>query len=156
MLEILREREMITLYGDLTNQFRMSNRWLYTFMRRERLSLRRRTKVSQKLPQQIEESLKSFHRFITRLRIEKGYEMCNIFNMDETPVWFDMAGNITVNQIGEKTVHIRGTDNERNRFTVVLTCAAGKLLVSPFQIIFLFFFQKKTLTSKIQMVLSFC
>ncbi len=46
--------------------------------------------------------------------------------MDETPVWFDMAGNFTVNQIGEKTVHIRGTGNEKNRFTVVLTCAAGR------------------------------
>jgi hypothetical protein len=46
--------------------------------------------------------------------------------MDETPVWFDMAGNFTINPKGEKTVHIRATGNEKNRFTVVLTCAAGK------------------------------
>ena len=50
--------------------------------------------------------------------------------MDETPVWVDMAGNFSIHQKGEKTVHIRGTGNENNRFTVVLTCAAGKDLYS--------------------------
>ncbi|CAB4486255.1 unnamed protein product [Rhizophagus irregularis] len=44
--------------------------------------------------------------------------------MDETPVWFDMAGNFTIHTKGDKTIHIRGTGNEKNRFTVVLTCAA--------------------------------
>ena len=48
--------------------------------------------------------------------------------MDETPVWFDMAGNFTVNLKGEKTVHIRAIGNDKNRFTVVLTCAAGMFL----------------------------
>ena len=37
--------------------------------------------------------------------MEKSFEMCDIFNMDETPVWFDMAGNFTVNQKAE-TRHI--------------------------------------------------
>ncbi|CAB4413248.1 unnamed protein product [Rhizophagus irregularis] len=51
--------------------------------------------------------------------------------MDETPVWFDMAGNFTINQKGEKTVHIHGTGNENNRFTVVLTCAADGTKLPP-------------------------
>ena len=33
--------------------------------------------------------------------------------MDEIPVWFDIAGNFTINEIGDKTVHIRGTSNEK-------------------------------------------
>ncbi|PKC65937.1 hypothetical protein RhiirA1_394875 [Rhizophagus irregularis] len=45
--------------------------------------------------------------------------------MDETPVWFDMAGNFTIDNRGEKTIQIRETGNEKNRFTVVLTVAAG-------------------------------
>ena len=49
--------------------------------------------------------------------------------MDETPVWFDMAGNFTIHPKGEKTIHICGTGNEKNRFTVVLTCAAGKIVI---------------------------
>ena len=65
--------------------------------------------------------------------------MSNILNMDETPIWFDMARNFTIDQIGEKTVHIRSTGNEKNRFTVVLTCAASwillfKIYLNPFYI----------------------
>ncbi|CAG8560625.1 15128_t:CDS:2 [Gigaspora rosea] len=34
--------------------------------------------------------------------------------MDEIPVWFNIAGNFTVNPKGEKTVHIRAMDNDKN------------------------------------------
>jgi len=106
ILNILKEPDIIVLYGDITNYFKLSNRWLYAFMKRQRLSLRRCTKISQKLPEQTKELLESFLQYVTRLKIEKSYEMSHIFNMDETPVWFDMAGNFSVNQTGDKTVHI--------------------------------------------------
>ena len=54
--------------------------------------------------------------------------MANILNMNETPIWFDMVGNFTIDQIGEKTIHIHRTGNEKNRFTVVLTYAAGRYI----------------------------
>ena len=130
MKEILREPSIIALY-DSIDDFKASLRWLRLFLKRYGLVLRRRTKISQKLPKQTEELLESYNRFVINLRLEKSFEMYNIFNMDETPVWFDMASNFTVNQKGEKTVHIRGTGNEKNRFTVVLTCAAGKFLKLP-------------------------
>jgi hypothetical protein len=57
-----------------------------------------------KTSKQTEQLLESFYRFFTHLKIEKSYEMCNIFNMNKTPVWFNMAGNFTVNQTGEKMV----------------------------------------------------
>jgi len=37
-----------------------------------------------------------------------------------------MTENFTISQKGEKTIHIYVTGNKKNRFTVVLTCAAGK------------------------------
>ncbi len=114
MLEILKESDIIILYGNLTNDFKMSVNWLYAFMKRQRLSLRQCTKISQKLSQQTEELLERFYQFVAHLRIEKCYKIYNIFNMDETSVWFNMAGNFTVNQTGEKTVHIRETGNEKN------------------------------------------
>ncbi|GES80000.1 pogo transposable element with KRAB domain [Rhizophagus clarus] len=39
----------------------------------------------------------------------------------ETPVWFDMAGNFTIDQTDERTIYIRETGNEKNRFIVILT-----------------------------------
>ena len=58
--------------------------------------------------------------------MQYNFDLNNIFNMDETPVWFDMAGNMTVNNKGDKTVHICTTGNDKNHFTVVLTYSAGK------------------------------
>ncbi|GBC08015.1 hypothetical protein RclHR1_07860009 [Rhizophagus clarus] len=86
MFEILREPDMVALYGELANNFMATFRWLTAFMKRHNLALRRRTRISQKLPEQLEESLE---------------------------IWFDMAGNFTINQKGEKTVHIRGTDGTK-------------------------------------------
>ncbi|CAJ0918421.1 6257_t:CDS:2 [Entrophospora sp. SA101] len=48
--------------------------------------------------------------------------------MDETSVYFDMSRGLTISQKGEKTVHIKCTGNEKNRFTVVLTCAGDNLM----------------------------
>ena len=136
MLEILKEPDIVFLYGNVAEDFKTSNRWISAFMRRYKLAWRRRTRISQKLPAQTQELLEYFQEFIVRLRTEKCFELNNIFNMDETPVWFDMAGNFTINQKGDKTIHIRSTGNEKNRFTVVLTCAAGIIFI-------LFFFVNK-------------
>jgi hypothetical protein len=55
--------------------------------------------------------------------------MENIANMDETPMYFDMPGNSTVDTVGSKTVSIRTSGNEKQHFTVVLACQAdGKKL----------------------------
>ena len=102
MLDILNEPAMISLYGNSTSVFKTSSRWMFAFMRRYNLSRRRRTKVSQKLPSQTEELLKNFYQFINHLKIEKSFELSNILNMDETPVWFNMTGNFTIDNIGEK------------------------------------------------------
>ncbi|CAG8846744.1 9855_t:CDS:2, partial [Gigaspora margarita] len=51
--------------------------------------------------------------------------------MDETPVWFNMASDLTVEQIGAKTVHIHTTGNKKNWFTVVLTCFADGQKLPP-------------------------
>ena len=96
------------------SNFKFSPRWLRCFLKRHDLSLRRKTKIAQKLPRDLEDQLLSFQRFVIRLRQKNEYPLSLIANMDETPVWFDMAGNLTVDQTGAKTVHIRTTSNNKN------------------------------------------
>ena len=79
------------LYGK--SNFKTSHRWLTAFMKRYRLALWRKTRISQKLPNQTKEQLEKFHQFVTNLRIEKSFELKNIYNIDETPIWFDIVGN---------------------------------------------------------------
>ncbi|CAG8854287.1 24839_t:CDS:2, partial [Gigaspora margarita] len=58
------------------------------------------------------------------------YDLSQIVNMDETPVYFDMAGTYTINQKSAKTVQIRTTKNEKNQFICILaiTTSGEKLL----------------------------
>ncbi|PKY31847.1 hypothetical protein RhiirB3_449660 [Rhizophagus irregularis] len=105
MLDILKKPTMINLYENLINEF--------AFMKRHNLSWWRHIKVLQKLTSQTNELLKNFQEFVTHLRIEKLFEISNILNMDETPIWFDMTGNFTIDNRGEKTIHIRETGNEK-------------------------------------------
>jgi len=126
MCKILKKPIIQALYPAGEYEFQGNLSWVNCFMKRFDLSLRRRTKISQKLPEDTEEKLEEFRRFVIRLRTQYNFDLNSIFNMDETPVWFDMAGNMTINNKGDKTVHIRTTGNDKNHFTVVLTCSAGK------------------------------
>ncbi|CAG8716025.1 8894_t:CDS:1, partial [Scutellospora calospora] len=62
------------------------------------------TKISQKISKQTQELLSNFYKFVIEFKIEKSFELCNILNIDETPVWFDIARNFTVKQKEAKTV----------------------------------------------------
>ena len=90
----------MVLYGNVSEDFKMSQRWILGFMKRFNLALRKRTRISQKLPDKTQEQLEKFHQFVKDLRIEKSFELENILNMNETPVWFDITGIYTINPKG--------------------------------------------------------
>eukprot|EP00743_Colponemidia_sp_Colp-15_P000670 GILK01000746.1.p1 GENE.GILK01000746.1~~GILK01000746.1.p1 ORF type:complete len:487 (-),score=62.18 GILK01000746.1:112-1572(-) len=103
--------------------------WCYRFMSRSKLSFRRRTKIAQKLPSELQAAEDSYLRGLNRLRQEKQFEPANIVNMDETALYFDMVEPTTIATVGEKTIHIKGTNSEKKHLTVVLsaTCDGRKL-----------------------------
>ena len=103
--------------------FNAGNHWCQNFMKRNDLSLRQKTTLAQHLPDDYEEKIVRFHRYIIDRCKEQNYPLHLIANMDKTPLTFDMPSNCTINNIGEKTVKIRTTRNEKNRVTVVLACA---------------------------------
>ncbi|CAG8754052.1 18445_t:CDS:2, partial [Racocetra fulgida] len=55
-------------YPDVFETFRASNNWFYRFMNQYDLSLHRQTKLGQKLPQDLQEKVLSFHTFIKNAR----------------------------------------------------------------------------------------
>ncbi|GES74194.1 pogo transposable element with KRAB domain [Rhizophagus clarus] len=97
MCKILKEPVIQALYPAGEYEFQGNLSWINSFMKRFGLSLRRKTKISQKLPEDIEQKLDEFRQFVIKLRTQYNFDLNNIFNMDETPVWFDMIGNMTVN-----------------------------------------------------------
>ena len=122
------------------NNFKGTVSWCARFMTRNKLVLRQKTKVSQKLPQHYEEKVTSFHRFIIRQREKMAFTLAQIGHMDETPVWFDMPHARTVSNVGEKTVLVKTTGHEKSRFTVLLACMADGTKLKPMVI-----FKRKTM-----------
>ena len=124
----------------MPNNFIASAGWCTRFMNRNGLCLRQRTKISQKLPKDLEEKIDSFQKFIIKQRKETTFELNQIGNMDETPMTFDLPSNRTVSAVGEKTVLIKTTGHEKSRFTVVVACMADGSKLPPVVI-----FKRKTL-----------
>ena len=129
-------------YGIPEGQFKAGNHWCQPFMKRNGLSLRQKTTLAQRLPDDYEEKIMRFHRYIIDLRKEHSYPLHVIANMDETPLTFDMPSNRnrTINSSGENTIKIRTMGNEKNHITVVLTCAGNGSKLRPMVI-----FKRKTL-----------
>ena len=114
--------------------------WVYSFMRRNALSIRRRTHIAQKLPSDHEDQLLKFQTFIIKLRKQHDFELSQIGNADQTPFTFDMPYERTVALKGSNSVSINTTGNEKNRFTIMLACTADGGKLPPYII-----FKQKTL-----------
>ncbi|GES98726.1 pogo transposable element with KRAB domain isoform X2 [Rhizophagus clarus] len=104
--------------------FKFSPKWLDGFLGKYDLSEHCRTTVVQQLPSDLIEKQNIFLSYVMYLRIHNKYELKYIGNMDETPMWFDLPSNTTINQKGAKMVNIRMTDYEQSSFTVILACMA--------------------------------
>ena len=130
-----RSREIL---GQNTD-FKASPGWCTRFMQRHDLVIRLKTKISQKLPDQLREELNDFQSFVYRQRTENSFDLACIANMDETPMQSDMPSSRTIESKGAKTVQIRTTGNEKNGFTLVLTCMADGTKLKPMLI-----FKRKT------------
>lgn len=100
--------------------------WCYAFLRRYGYGIRAITHAGQKLKENSKIEYEEFFRklYSLRFQIEEDHNMCNIYNMDETPIWFEMISKNTVTKLGEKTVTVRTFGSERTRITVILCTSA--------------------------------
>ena len=139
MVEIRLQARLIAKKLAIT-EFQSSADWCYAFMRCNYLSIRHRTHISQKLPENYEDKLVEFQRFIIKQRKQHDFELSQIGNADQTPLTFDLPSATTVALKGSRTVSINTMGNEKNRFTVMLACTADGGKLPPFII-----FKRKTL-----------
>ena len=113
------------------SEFKASVHWCRRFMDRHALSIRRRTTISQKLPENFEDKLQRFQAFIIAERKKHEYELSLIGNADQTPLTFDMPANSTVDSKGTKSVSLITTGHEKDRFTVMLACLGDGTKLPP-------------------------
>ena len=118
----IKAKEMATTRG--ITDFSGSQSWCCRFLKRKGLSIRARTTMSQQLPADFEEKMAAFRLFTEEQIREHGIAPFNIVNMDEVPLTFDLPLQRTVATVGESTVNLRTTGNEKTHFTCVLACTA--------------------------------
>lgn len=128
---------------NISKNFKATASWCNRFMKRNNLTLRQKTKIAQKLPSDLEDKIQQFQSFIINHRKQNNYPLAHIANMDETPMFFDIVGNKTVNKVGEKTVLVKTTGHEKTHFTVVLSCMADGTKLMPMVIFKRKLFPKK-------------
>ena len=106
--------------------------WLTQVMKRNGLSIRRRTTQAQKTPDQLIDKLSAYILKLRRLRKQMNYELKNIIAMDETAIWNDMISNTTVEKSGAHSVNMKTTGHEKSKITVCLTATADGAKKKPF------------------------
>ena len=114
--------------------FKHSDRWFEGFCQRFKISLRKKPHVSQKAPDAIESSLKTFHRYLSYLRRSGTYQLADIANMDQTPLPFILDDKITHETTGSKDVCCRSGASglDKRQATAHITLFAdGKPRVKP-------------------------
>ena len=119
--------------------FKASQNWCYRFMGRHHLSVRKRTTIAQRLPDDHEDKLLNFQKYVIKQRKEHNYPLSLIGNADQTPMTFDLPSDYTVDRLGSKSVSIKTTGNEKNRFTIMLACMADGTKLPPYIV-----FKRKT------------
>ncbi len=128
----LRDR-MLALTAVTDADFKASSGWIKGFMRRFNLSLRQATTFIKRVPRAgghpqltLADKIRSFHTFLKqKIDATPAHDTttATIWNMDETPIYFDMPANRTVEIKGTGRVPILTTGHERVRATVVLCCS---------------------------------
>ncbi len=111
-------------------RFPCSKKWVQNFCRRHSIGSRRVTHRGQQDNRADTEIKKVAEHFLESVQQKTaGYSADKVFNMDETPCYFDMASDQTLHFKGDKNVDGTDTGHQKSRFTVVLCCSAeGKMV----------------------------
>lgn len=128
-------REIAAAHGISVSNFKVSRGWVIKFMKRNGLSLRRRTSLCQRMPNDFDQKVIDFHRFVIRKRKAKKYLLSQIGNADQTPISFDMPQSRTIDTKGTSSVIVRTTGSEKQRCTVMLAVTADGRKLAPYVVL---------------------
>ncbi len=110
----------------LKQGFKASYKWFQSFMKRHNFSLRTPTVATSKLysAEELQPLLLNFWREALLFRQTFGIASHLIGNMDEVPIYFELAPRKTIANKGAKTVVIKTSGSTRTRVTVILAIMA--------------------------------
>lgn len=115
-----------------SEEFAASNGWLMGFLKRNSFTLRKRTTVAQKTPEDIADKVVGYLLFVEGLRRNCGYRDSFIGAVDETAIWIDPLQDRTIEKIGKKTISLFSTGSHKSKVSVTLAAMADGRKLPPF------------------------
>ena len=106
---------------EAVHDFKASDGWLTNFLGRNQLTSRRITTSGRELPA---DAIVKIREFITMSRQAfetVGAQRSQVFNMDETAIFFDYPPNYTYEKRGKKRVPVHTAGAERTRISAAFT-----------------------------------
>jgi hypothetical protein len=107
---------------ELPETFIASTKYIYGFTRRYHITCRKSTHIGQqtnKPPHHMRASIIEYYEDVHR-EVD-GVENKNVFNFDQTPMYFDMCRSYTLHFFGAQDVNINHSGHMKTRFTVAVT-----------------------------------
>ncbi len=114
------------------DNFHASRGWLDRFMKRNNLTIRKRTSLAQNDAKHFINKSVNFVTFSSCKVAEKKLKESDITAMDETACWFDMPGDSTIDTVGVKSVTLKTTGHEKCHVTVALAAKADGTKLKPY------------------------
>ncbi|RLN96485.1 hypothetical protein BBJ28_00000638, partial [Nothophytophthora sp. Chile5] len=120
----LQAQEVHQSSGASPGDFSASWSWRKHFLRRHRLSIRRRTREGQTTPENAVQTAIEFSNAV-RLKV-KELGVTRLYNADQTGVNYEYVPTSTVNMRGSKSVWVKCAGKSKERVTVMrLACSDG-------------------------------
>ena len=116
----------------ISDSFVAGRGWLEELLKRNGLSLRRRTTTAQKDPNAMVDKLVVYVVENRRLQGKFNYQADSIIAMDETVIWADMLSGTTTDWTGNKDIPLKTTRHEKVRVSVCLAAKADGTRLKPF------------------------
>jgi hypothetical protein len=113
--------------------FAASDDWVEGFKRRHSLSMRARGSQGQKHPEDIATVALGFGKAVIEKAVELG--ITEIWNADETAVFFELLPRWTLDDTGTKTVWVRCAGAEKRRVSVLLLGSSKGRKKPPFMVL---------------------
>ena len=110
--------------------FKASLGWYQNWKQQHSVSFRVKTTLAQPLQEDMEEKIVKFHCFIIAARQRAGYPLSRIYNMDETPMCFELPLTRSLEFTGSRTVPVK-TCGAENGASLTLAIAVDGTKLPP-------------------------
>ncbi|CAI9715962.1 pogo transposable element with KRAB domain [Octopus vulgaris] len=122
--------ELVKRFGIEMNSFRCSEKWIFNFMKRNKLTVRKITRVGQADNKTLGEKVQITSDYLDSIPIlTADKDAAQVYNMDETPVYADMLSSASIDFVSNRNVGAGHCDTTKACFTAVpCVNAAGKVL----------------------------